>query len=55
MVVEVNESAVLDGSAVQQNWGEAFTIRDVGDAEAVDFVFANQTWHYDVEGNLFGL
>jgi len=55
LVIEVNESAVLDGSAVQSNWGEAITVRDVGDPEAVSVVFANQTWHYDADTNLFGL
>jgi len=55
LVIEVNESAVLDGSAVQSNWGEAITVRDVGDPEGVNVVFANQTWHYDADTNLFGL
>jgi Ca2+-binding RTX toxin-like protein len=55
MVIAVNESAVLDGSAVQANWGDALTIHDVGNAEAVNFVFANQTWHYDADTNLFGV
>jgi Ca2+-binding RTX toxin-like protein len=47
MVVEVNESAVLDWSPIQQNWGQAIVIHDVADANAVQFVFAGQTWNYD--------
>lgn len=55
LVIEVNESAVLDGSAVQSNWGQAFTVRDVADPEGLTIVFANQTWHYDADTHLFGL
>jgi Ca2+-binding RTX toxin-like protein len=55
LLIEVNESAVLNGSVVQADWGSAFTIRDVGDPESASFVFGNQTWHYDADTGLFGL
>ncbi|WP_374624409.1 beta strand repeat-containing protein, partial [Devosia sp.] len=55
VIVEINENAVLNGSAVNTDWSAAFTLHDVADPNTIEVVFAGQTWHLDAGTGLFGL
>ncbi len=55
VIVEINENAVLNGSAVNTDWSAAFTLHDVADPGTVEATFAGQTWHLDAGTGLFGL
>ncbi|MBK8085198.1 MAG: type I secretion C-terminal target domain-containing protein [Devosia sp.] len=55
VIIEINENAVLNGSAVNTDWSAAFTLHDVADPGSVEAIFAGQTWHLDAGTGLFGL